>query len=927
MHRRGWWLTAAAVLAAVAALEAGGLLATLEHAASDARASLLLHPIESDIVIIGIDARSLAAIERWPWPRRHHAALVRRLAEAAPERVFFDIDFSSSTNALDDAMLESALQAWPGTPMQLPAFFQPQTAADPAPAYTEPLARFARHSALVAVNRSSSSDGLEREWRAAWTVGGRRLRTVIDPAGRLPDDAVVPIDYSIAPSSFAYLPYVDVLDGSADLAELRGKTVYVGATAIELGDMVPVPLHRALPGVVVQALATESVRTGPPFTLPAWLATLALAGWTLACALVLRARAWRRNALTLAGATVVAAGVSVYAFASWGLMLETVPFMLATAGVFLAVTLQSLDRQTWRALAFALGMRRRDALLKSIVHSSADCILTVDAEGFIRTANPAAARLFGCGTDRLIGAPVSRFIPGIAARHADTLPHLLAGLEERVSEWDARTRAGAPLPVELSVGRVRLAGESLYTAIVRDVTERKAQQRELEHQATHDLLTQLPNRAALMQWLEAALTVDGPPSPVALMMLDLCRFKEVNDTLGHQVGDQVLREVAGRFREALGTRGRIARIGGDEFIVVQAGAAARTEIEEAARRLREALRRPIDAAGVSLEVGLSIGIARCPEDARDAESLLKHADVAMYVAKRRGSDAEFYDPALDHHSVRRLSLASELRTAIAQDGLQLHYQPKVGLGTGAVAGVEALLRWQHPALGRVDPAEFIAVAESTDLIRPLTDWTVARALADARRWRSERLAVTVAVNLSARLLQDAAFPARLSELLAAAGAEPAWLELEITESAMMQDPARALGVIREIHDLGVCIAIDDYGTGYSSLAYLRELPVHALKLDRAFVKGIRSSAGDRIIVESTAQMAHALRLQVVAEGVETEWDAAFLAEAGYDLGQGYYFSPALPADDCARWIREFRPARELRARRATRWAGRKRRRP
>jgi diguanylate cyclase (GGDEF)-like protein len=410
-------------------------------------------------------------------------------------------------------------------------------------------------------------------------------------------------------------------------------------------------------------------------------------------------------------------------------------------------------------------------------------------------------------------------------------------------------------------------------------------------------------------------------------MLDLDRFKEINDTLGHQVGDRVLREVAHRFREALGTRGRIARIGGDEFIVVLAGTGARPEIEEAARRLREALRRPIDAAGVSLEVGLSIGIARCPEDARDAESLLKHADVAMYVAKRRGSDAEFYDPALDHHSVRRLSLASELRTAIARDGLQLHYQPKVDLGTGAVAGVEALLRWQHPALGRVDPAEFIAVAESTDLIRPLTEWSIARALADAGCWRGERLALTVAVNLSARLLQDAAFPARLAELLAAAGAEPAWLELEITESAMMQDPARALDVIREIHALGVGIAIDDYGTGYSSLAYLRELPVHALKLDKAFVKGIRGNAGDRIIVESTAQMAHALRLQVVAEGVETEWDAAFLAQAGYDLGQGYYFSPALPAADCARWIREFRPTRELRSRRATRWAGRKRRQP
>ena len=237
--------------------------------------------------------------------------------------------------------------------------------------------------------------------------------------------------------------------------------------------------------------------------------------------------------------------------------------------------------------------------------------------------------------------------------------------------------------------------------------------------------------------------------------------------------------------------------------------------------------------------------------------------------------------------------------------MNLHYQPQISLRTGRVSGVEALLRWRHPRLGAVSPAEFIAAAEPTDLIEPLTEWTLREALAQAARWKRAGLALRMAVNLSARIVQNPDFPARLRTLLETGNVEPRSLELEITESAMLQDPARALEVIRQIHKLGVQIAIDDFGTGYSSLGYLRDLPVHALKLDKSFVLHMHERADDRAIVESTAQMARALRLQVVAEGVESEWHAQFLTEAGYDLGQGYWYSAALNAGDCERWITSF----------------------
>jgi diguanylate cyclase (GGDEF)-like protein/PAS domain S-box-containing protein len=919
LERQSRWIIAIAAFALAAGLRVAGLFQPLENATSDARARLDSHAVESGIVIVGIDARSIAALDRWPWPRRHHAGLIRRLDTAAPRTVFLDIDFSSQSNALDDAVFESALAGWRSEPIILPAFVQATGAADPRPMLTRPLPRFQRHSRLAAVNRMSGPDGLQRMWRSSWPAGLEHYRSIVDLDGRLPPESEVTIDFSISPQSFEYVSYVDVLEGRVPARTFDGKTVFVGATAIELGDMVPVPVYRALPGVVVQALAVESVRAGLLRTPAAWISHLALAAWTLLVAAALGRRSWRRNTAVLAASLALLLALWLYVHSVHRWLAEFVPFAFATAAVFLGFVLQSLDEQTWRAVTYALGLRRRDALLKSIVQSSTDGIVCIDAAGIVRTANPAAATLFACDARELVGTPIARFVTGLDVASGDER-HALDLLDGRITEWEARSAVGRAFPLELSVSRVRSHDDRLYTAIARDISARKAQQRRLEHQAMHDALTQLPNRASLIQRLERVLASGRSRRPLALLMLDLCRFKEVNDTLGHPVGDAVLCEIAQRLRHTLADTGVIARIGGDEFIVVVEEPATPAELAGLAQRLTESLARPIDVAGVSIDVGLSIGIARCPGDADDAVSLLKQADVAMYVAKRRGSVCEFYDASLDKNSVRRLSMGGDLRAAIERDALELHYQPKVNLRNGRADGVEALLRWTHPVHGPVSPAEFVSFAESTDLIRPLTEWSLRRALSDRRDWEQAGLDVRVAVNLSARLLQDAAFPGRLRAMLDELTVAPSALELEITESAMMADPARALRIIGEIDALGVAISIDDFGCGYSSLAYLRDLPIHALKLDKSFVTGMRSRPDDRVIVESTAQMAHALRLQVVAEGVEDEWEARFLADAGYDHGQGYHFSPALRAADCAAWIADFNRSAPRRSHSATRHA-------
>jgi len=900
-RRNGWGLIALATATLVSVLAVSGALTALENAGADMRARMLMHEVPSDIVIVAIDAASLAALDHWPWPRRHHAKLVEEISRAAPDSVFMDIDFSSQSNALDDAVLEAALAKPRDYPLVLPTFFQRATGGDGELLVSKPLRRFARRTERAVVNGEPGSDGRTREWRSFWTIDGVRVASIIDPRRVLPDDQDVTIDFSISPTSFTFVSYVDVLEGRVPRAVLAGKTVFVGATAVELGDILPVPLYGSLPGIVVQALAAETVQRGAARQLPTWASLMLIVLWAALAALIYGSK-WPRNLAALAISLAAIFALSLFACSEARLLLDVAAPMLVVTLLFVAAIVRSLETQTWRAISYALGMRRRDALLRSVVQSSTDCILCIDETGVIKTANPAASKLFGCAAYELLDEPVAKFITLLAGEASGARLSALHGL---ISECNARTLEGEVFPVEISVSRVRLNTERLYTAIVRDIRERRVQQNRLQHQATHDSLTSLPNRAALLTRLEAALSAGRSRTSLALLMLDLCRFKEVNDTLGHNVGDRVLCDVAHRFQQALGDRGLIARIGGDEFTVMLEQPESNESISAIAQMLSDSLRAPIDVAGISIEIGVSIGIARFPQDASDAQTLLRHADVAMYVAKRRGAVYEYYDAAHDKNTVRKLAIGGELRTAIHNNQLEIHFQPQVNLRSGMVESAEALLRWNHPTQGGINPVEFIAIAEATDLIRPLTEWTLRGALAQVRSWRERGVHLRIAVNLSARLLQDTAFPALLRKLLDASGVLAPSLELEITESAMMLDPARALRVIQEIDKLGVLISIDDFGTGYSSLGYLRDLPVHSLKIDKSFVAGMRNNSDDRIIVESTAQMAHALKLELVAEGVETEWDAQFLAAAGYDYAQGFRYTRALPSDKCLAWIVEF----------------------
>jgi diguanylate cyclase (GGDEF)-like protein len=456
----------------------------------------------------------------------------------------------------------------------------------------------------------------------------------------------------------------------------------------------------------------------------------------------------------------------------------------------------------------------------------------------------------------------------------------------------------------LGVGSLALLLGALLTVLV-SIAGSWAHLRSVRRSASYDALTGLPNRTLLVERLRAALR-GGRPAVV--LVADLERFKEVNDLLGNRHGDLLLRQVAARLTEAAPATATVARLGGDEFAVLLPGAGP-VEGLAVAEALLETLHRTFLVDGISLDIECGIGLAAGPAHGGDAASLLRHADAAMHLAKEQHSGCQVYDPAGDQHVPSRLALLGDLRRAIdADDQITLHYQPKIDLGTGRLIGVEALVRWDHPELGRTAPDAFIPLAETTSLIRPLTTKILEIAVAQARAWLDQGLRIPVAVNLSTRCLVDAGFAERVFDLLARAGVPASLLELEITESMIMADPERAMDLLHALRDHGIRLSIDDFGTGHSSMTYLRQLPVDELKIDRSFVREMVANHGNAVLVRSAISLGHNLGLSVVAEGVEDEEVVAALRELGCNVAQGYHFARPMPAAEIGPWLSAFAPA-------------------
>lgn len=442
--------------------------------------------------------------------------------------------------------------------------------------------------------------------------------------------------------------------------------------------------------------------------------------------------------------------------------------------------------------------------------------------------------------------------------------------------------------------------------VVDQTNDLRAQAAAFEKQAlrgtTYDTLTGLPNRILLVDRLEQAInTASLERSKIAIMVVDIDRFKDINDTLGHSTGDRVIRQIAQRLRKIIPEPNTVARLGGDEFGIILKKFGTKEDAAEVVHTIKETLQVPLKLEGVRLDIDASIGITLYPEHGKDAQILLQRADVAMYQAKQKHCGFIMYTTTLDRCNTRRLTLMGELREAIINNELVAYYQPKIDIKTGKIKELEALVRWKHKVHGLVQPDDFIPMAEQTGLIKQLTLWILHESLMQCAKWNDEGFELRVSVNLSANDLMDVELPETITRTLNAHNVPPEKLLLEITESAVMLDPNRALEVLTNLSTLGVRLSVDDFGTGYSSLSYLSKLPVSELKIDKSFVMGMENNSNNTVIVQATIDLGHNLGLEVVAEGVETASSISLLQPLGCDTLQGYYFTKPLSAQEFNTW--------------------------
>jgi diguanylate cyclase (GGDEF)-like protein/PAS domain S-box-containing protein len=575
----------------------------------------------------------------------------------------------------------------------------------------------------------------------------------------------------------------------------------------------------------------------------------------------------------------------------------------AKVSVFVDLFVQSekLQRSLDSITTLNAALRDSEESTRAVLDNVADGIVTASNAGLIESLNPSARALFGYSEEEAIGQP---FTVMIAPEYRDDFRDLATGQPNVAVETLGLRQDGSTFAMEIDHGKISRADRSVTLAFVRDISERKAYIETLEHQALHDPLTGLANRTLFGEHvLQALAAAKRTGRPRAVLVMDLDGFKQVNDTLGHAYGDMLLRQLANRLVGALRGSDTIARLGGDEFAILPAGA---TDLESAAAvalKIQRTCRAGFVVNDEIVDVSASIGIAMFPEHGRTTAELLRHADAAMYVAKRSGGVRAARGEAQETQTARQLALLVDLRQCIARNELVLHYQPKIDLATREISGVEALVRWRHPVQGLLAPNLFMPQVERTELIEPVTRWVLNEALSQQRIWRDEGIDLTMAINISAHSLgQNSNLPDLVAQLTEAWGTTPKRLTLELTEGALIE--AAAPEILGRLHDMGELMSIDDFGTGYSSLAYLRRLPVDELKIDRSFVTNLSDGSDDAVIVRSTVDLAHNLGLSVVAEGVEDQIAMDLLLGYGCDGVQGYLFSRPCPAPELTTWLTE-----------------------
>ena len=876
-----------------------GLLQPFQQWVGDARFHLLQRSPTGQVALVDIDARSIAALGVWPWGRAVHGRIVDELRTLGVADIAFDVDFSSRSAPDGDAAFEDALKRAGGSVI-LAAFRQNASAHEAAGAAAEvvnrPLPRFAQNAWEGSVNVRLDPDGRIRRFDRGDTFGSEvvpSLAGLLGAGGDDPTGAPFGIDYGIAANRFDHVSVDDLLNHRVEPGRLSGKKVIVGGTAIELRDYFAVPRFGMLPGPLVQALAADSLLQNRALAVPPTIVSVVLAAVVLAMATLLFGRLPYKP--FLACCAVLAATVEAGAV----LVQRALPVEPVTAPVHaglllfaLGVVLLEIRTRRTHLLASRRDTARLQLILDRVVADNFAGIVVVDRGGLLRAVSAAAWRILATEPATVLGQPCAEVLPAaLLPPLEDALRDARRGVVEpqsgrEVEIVDARGNA-LILDCVTTISAVpasRQSGPELMAVCLtfQDITAKRQAERRLAEMARTDSLTGLSNRHVFLERLQALAATDTAFCR-AVIFFDLDRFKLVNDRLGHTVGDALLREVADRLATALAPGDVAARLGGDEFALLVARPS-----EQGVRGLADALVSQVGGTftceGYRMSVGVSVGLAFFADAGQDGE-VMRDADAALQAAKMAGGDrVGVFDLALRRAIEDGKKLEQDLREALLLGSFQVFYQRQVNLATEIVTGVEALVRWRHAERGFVSPALFIPVAERTGLIDQIGDFVLRRACADAAQWP---LPIKVSVNLSAVQLAKAGLAGSVLDALASSGLSPDRLDLEMTESMLMEQDGHAGRTLATLRGQGISVSLDDFGTGYSSLSYLKTFPIDKIKIDQSFVRDLPGNAASAAIIQAVVGLARSLGLRVNAEGVETPGQMALLRQLGCDEVQGF----------------------------------------
>ncbi|WP_175566930.1 EAL domain-containing protein [Rhodovulum sp. ES.010] len=887
-----------------ATLDHVGALDGAKNAESEHRMASVQHDASGGIVFLAIDKKSLDAIGVWPWPRELHAQVVTALADLGATEILLDIDLSTASDSRSDTILVDALQKQGGVVM-LPAFKQAGGvhAEEAAETTNLPLAMFRTHSWLVSVNVTPDADGRVRRYPFGQLIADEDVPSAASTLSGVfgTPSTSFEVNFGLRQDSVSRYSVVDLLEGRIPPEKIAGRSVVVGAHAIELGDRFSVPVHGILSGPMLHILAAETLAAGiAPVRLAAWpfLALIAVIAVGAALSPLGGRLRWLIGLYALLAAASEAGGHVL--FARTALELPSAIMILALAVTSLVMMARELDLRWWLVRLATTQSTNMHRVLRRIITDSSDAIVVVDEKGTVIEMSRRARELFEIdGQERRLAETVP---PEMAAQAQAAMVAFRNGDVEDPGPHELAFRRGEDtVRIEYTVTPSRLQRASrtqhaLDDVVVgcvtaRDVTLTRAQEARLDHMARFDELTGAMNRAEFLARLRSSLETG---TGHAVFALNLHRFKTVNATLGRQVGDDLLRAFVKRIELTDPHLAEVARLGGDTFALFCAEA-DRLTAGLMGEGLITSLSQPYRLGGSSARTGIRLGIAIQADAGDTAERLLVQAELALDEARQTAGDgSRFFDAQSSERHARLRNLERALWSSIQNDEMFLVYQPQIRLAGMTVIGAEALVRWRHPEFGMVSPGEFIELAEGNGFIEELGRWVLERACRDALRWPA---GTTVAVNVSPLQFQRSDVEHDVTQALEASGLDPQRLHVEITESMFVSGAPELIGTLERLRSLGPSLALDDFGSGFASFGYLSSLPLDKIKLDRMFMQDVAEGGANAAIVRSVRMLTAELGLTLICEGIETADERDVIRAIGVDQGQGYLFGKPMPQDD------------------------------